>query len=160
MTQKKQQLTLIRSVFLPPGLQSRNMIFFLFPVMTPCSSKSRAMLWTSLSFSVTPLPSSHHGSKGVFHPWRLGLCRRLLPVKHALCYLFACGHMLPNWGRKTQPRHWSNESSCLSSMVRAQQPQKSPWWSRSWGDSTSSHAHPSPGILLCAPGSPLLPLLA
>lgn len=32
MTQKKKRLSLIRSLFLPRGLQSRNMILFLFPV--------------------------------------------------------------------------------------------------------------------------------
>lgn len=114
VTQKKKRLSLIRSVFLPPGLQSGNTILLLFPVTTPCSSKARAALWTSLAFSVTPLPSSYRGSKGVFHSRRLGLCQQLLPGKHALRYLFACGHTLLNWGRKTQPRRWSNKNSCQS----------------------------------------------
>lgn len=72
------------------------------------------MFWTSLSFSVTPLPNSHCGSKGVFHPQRSGLCLQLLLVKHVLHYLFACGHTLLNWGRKAKPRHWFRESSCPS----------------------------------------------
>lgn len=114
VTQKKKQLSLIRSVFLPPGLQSGNMILLLFPVTTPCSSKARPALWTSLSFSVIPLPSLYCGSKGVFRPRRLGLCQWLLLVKHALRYLFLCEHTLLNWSRKTQPPHGSNESSWSS----------------------------------------------
>lgn len=46
MTQKKKRLSLIRNVFLPRGLQSRNMILFLFPATTSCPSKARATLWT------------------------------------------------------------------------------------------------------------------
>lgn len=59
VTQKKKRLSLIRSVFLPRGLQSRNMILFLFPVTTSCSSKARATLWTSFihSHSLTNLLS-------------------------------------------------------------------------------------------------------
>jgi len=51
VTQKKKRLSLIRSMFLSPGLQHRSMILLRFPVTTPSSSNARAVLWTSLILS-------------------------------------------------------------------------------------------------------------
>lgn len=101
MTQKKKRLSLIRSLFLPRGLQSRNMILFLFPVTDILLSQGQSNT-LDLLFRFQSLPhQSPIVAPKVFSILRGSVCARLLPVKRALCYLFACGHTFLDWSRKT-----------------------------------------------------------
>lgn len=138
MTQKKKQLSLIRSVFLTPGLQSRNMILFLLPVTTPSCSKARETLWTSLSFSVTPSPSSHCNSSGVFHCQRLGLCLQLLPVKHVLCRAKTCCLL-------GIPPELALENTASTLVQRKQLPKRGHLGLTQQGLSSPSKVHGGPG---------------
>lgn len=101
MTQKKKRLSLIRSLFLPRGLQSRNMILFLFPVTDILLSQGQSNT-LDLLFRFQSLPhQSPIVAPKVFSILRGSVCARLLPVKRALCYLFARGHTFLDWSRKT-----------------------------------------------------------
>lgn len=127
------------------------MILFLFPVTTSCSSKARATLWTYsfiLSHSLTSLQLWLQRCFPSSEAWSL------LPVKHALCYLFACGHTFLNWSRKTSTLAQGKQLLKQGQMGLAWPGASKVCGGPVWGDSvSSSHAHPYSGIQPWTPGN-------
>lgn len=148
MTQKKKRLSLIRNAFLPRGLQSRNMILFLFPATTSCPSKARATLWTYsfiLSHSLASL---------------LSWLQRCFPSSEAWSLLAPAGKTCPLlslclWAHVPELEQENIDTGTRTAaaqvgadgagMARVKQS------SKVWGGSACSYAHPYSGMLPWTP---------